>query len=137
MAAQIHQQQAIQQPGRRTNAVIRGMADSGFFLHFERTAEFPVDPAAFASRWHFPTPGGREYDLTFAATFELMNMTGGVPPGCLQYMRAAALPAHLCMFPEYAAHFLLTPVFSKQVNLVGYPWPLCALVCLFTCWLTV
>jgi len=89
----------------------RGLADSGFFMNFNRTS----DPDFKINRKMVQRAGlGAEFQLAIADTFALTNMAAGVPAPCLAYMRAASLPAYYCAYGEYLVNFVRTPVFLKQ-----------------------
>lgn len=94
--------------------IIHGYVDSGFFLLFNRTDQYPVSAMA-ANSWHYPNPKKVEYNVGMRDLFGFMNVTAGVSAACVASMLRMNLPQYYCMFPEYAVKFMVTPVFTKQV----------------------
>ena len=96
------------------HVIIRGLSDSGYFLRYDRHVDHN-EAVLSATKWYFPTPNKVEYIEAMKNTFALMNMSGGVHSNCLIYTRNVNLPAHYCVFAEYAGLFIQTPLFTKQV----------------------
>ena len=96
---------------------IRGLADSGFFLDYQRKDKDIqiLDKSIIKDSWYYPTPKLWEYHDATRELFNLMNMRDGLPRECLIYMSKTEQSDYLCLFPEYTTAFMLTPTFSKQV----------------------
>lgn len=100
---------------------ITGLADSGFFLSFNRSryhsdvithrgtgSDLPINPLSSTL----------DYVLAMRKVFQFTNMRAGVNQNCLKHVHSKVVSD--CIFPEFLLPFVRTPVFSIQVRVYMY-----------------
>lgn len=100
---------------------ITGLADSGFFLSFNRSrhhsdvithrgtgSDLPINPLS----------NTLDYVLAMRKVFQFTNMRAGVNQNCLKHVQSRVVSD--CVFPEFLLPFVRTPVFSIQVRVMQH-----------------
>lgn len=92
--------------------IVRGLADSGFFLDYSSSYRTPVTHMPYGKD-EASVGGLLNYGGAMRQVFSFTNMSSGTHPACLA--------AHLhnpsnCVFAEHVVRFIRTPTFAFQVR---------------------
>lgn len=93
-------------------AVVRGLADSGFFLDHSSNLSTPVTHNPFGYD-EASVNGKLDYSGAMKRVFQFTNMKAGTHPACILAQRGTQ--EELCVFAENLVSFIRTPIFAIQV----------------------
>lgn len=96
---------------------ITGLADSGFFLSFNRSrhhSDVITHRGTGSDLAINPLSNTLDYVLAMRKVFQFTNMRAGVNQNCLKHVQSRVVSD--CIFPEFLLPFVRTPVFSIQVR---------------------
>lgn len=105
------------------NVIIRGLADSGYFMKYDRTEE-----ESLVADWNGLKllgiyglhPHMQEWSISMQNVIQFMNISEGLNSACRQYARLANYSEYQCLFPEFGTKFLSVPVFNRQVRMLAF-----------------
>lgn len=91
---------------------VYGLSDSGFFGRHPKVKNFQI--RKFGDRENAVVESHLDYAGAMSHIYGLMNLSAGVHSDCVNEQRRAQLPEDHCVFAEFNARYIRTPLFALQ-----------------------
>ena len=100
-------------PGR--NVIIRGLADSGYFMHYNRPSGIEHESDKSLKLWGLGKTL-KEWNKAMQQVRQFMNISEGMNSRCREYTALVNMSSSRCLFPQFGGSFVTTPTFHRQVS---------------------